>query len=123
MKQTKEQTAIANKIKKWIKTAQETETKTRYFGLPITRLTSIKSLCKDDEISAHKFALFIIKRVFQKMNEVSRPQQFSVEEWNSDKQLIVDGINQMENYLETPDSEGKRIFWTLLREIENRQGG
>lgn len=122
MKQTKEQTAIANKIKKWLKTAQETETETRYFGLPITRLTSIKSLCKDDEISAQQFALFIMKRIFQKMNEMSRPERFSVEEWDSDKQLIAESINQMENYLETPSSEGNQRFRTLLREIENRQG-
>lgn len=122
MKQPKGQTAIANKIKKWIKTAQDTETKARYFGLPITRLTSIKSLCKDDEISAQKFALFIIEKILQKMDEMSCPQHFSVEEWNRDKQLIADGINQMKNYLETPDSERKQIFWTLLRAIENRQG-
>ncbi len=44
MPQTKEQKAVANKIKKWLKTAEETKTETRYFGLPITRLTSIKSL-------------------------------------------------------------------------------
>ena len=122
MKQTKEQTAIANKIKKWLITAQETETKTRFFGLPITRLTSIKSLCKDDEFSAQKFALFIIKRVFQEMNETPCPQRFSVEEWDSDKQLIADGINQMESYIETPESEGKQIFWTLLSKIRDRQG-
>lgn len=107
MKQTKEQTAIANKIKKWLKTAEETETETRYFGLPITRLTSIKSLCKDNEISAQQFALFIMKRIFQKMNEMSRPEWFSVEEWNSDKQLIADGINQMEKYLATPSGLSK----------------
>ena len=52
MKQPLLETAVANKIKKWLKTVKETETETRYFGLPITRLTSIKSLCKDDEKSA-----------------------------------------------------------------------
>ena len=56
------------------------------------------------------------------MNEIPCPQKFSAEEWNSDKQLIADGINQMESYLETPDPEGTQIFWTLLREIRNRQG-
>ena len=122
MKQTKEQTAIANKIKKWLKTAQETETETRYFGLPITRLTSIKSLCKDDEVSAQKFALFIIKIIFQEMNETPCPERFSIEDWDSDKQLMADGISQMESYLEIPDSEGKKIFWTLLRKIQDRQG-
>ncbi len=122
MKQTKEQTAIANKIKKWLKTAEETQTETRYFGLPITRLTSIKSLCKNDLHSAQQFALFITQRIFQKMNEMSCPEWSSVEDWNIDKKLIADSINQMKNYLQTPSSEGKQVFRTLLREIENRQG-
>ena len=122
MKQTKEQTAIANKIKKWLKTAEETQTETRYFGLPITRLTSIKSFCKNDLHSAQQFALFIIQRIFQKMNEMSCPEWSSVEDWNIDKKLIADSINQMKNYLQTPSSEGKQVFRTLLKEIENRQG-
>jgi hypothetical protein len=46
MKQNKQQLAIAKKIKKWIQTTQEVE-KTR-FAIPITRLTSIKSLCVDE---------------------------------------------------------------------------
>ena len=122
MKQTKEQTAIANKIKKWLKTAEETQTETRYFGLPITRLTSIKSLCKNDLHSAQQFALFITQRIFQKMNEMSCPEWSYVEDWNIDKKLIADSINQMKNYLQTPSSEGKQVFRTLLKEIENRQG-
>ncbi len=122
MKQTKEQTAIANKIKKWLKTAEETKTETRYFGLPITRLTSIKSLCKNDLHSAQQFALFITQRIFQKMNEMSCPEWSYVEDWNIDKKLIADSINQMKNYLQTPSSEGKQVFRTLLKEIENRQG-
>ena len=122
MKQTKEQTAIANKIKKWLKTAQETKTETRYFGLPITRLTSIKSLCKDNEISAQHFALFIMQKVSQRMNEMPRPEWFSEEEWESDQQLISDGINQMSSYLENPTSTGKQGLRALLTEIESRQG-
>jgi hypothetical protein len=47
MKQNKQQLAIAKKIKKWIQTTQEVE-KAR-FAIPITRLTSIKSLCVDAE--------------------------------------------------------------------------
>ena len=122
MPQTKEQKAVANKIKKWLKTAEETKTETRYFGLPITRLTSIKSLCKTDESSAQEFALFIIERVYQKMNEMTCPEWSSLEDWNIDKQLIDDSINQMKNYLQTPILEGKQGFRTRLREIENRQG-
>ena len=122
MPQTKEEKAVANKIKKWLKTAEETKTETRYFGLPITRLTSLKSLCKNDESSAQQFALFIIQRVSQKMNEMSCPEWSSVEDWDIDKQLIADSINQIKNYLQTPSFEGKQVFRTLLKEIENRQG-
>ncbi len=122
MQQTKEQKAVANKIKKWLKTAEETKNETRYFGLPITRLTSIKSLCKNDESSAQQFALFIIEKVYQKMNEMTCPEWSSLEDWNIDKQLIADSINQMENYLQTPNIEGQQGFRTILREIENRQG-
>ncbi|MCC3600076.1 MULTISPECIES: hypothetical protein [unclassified Microcoleus] len=62
MKQNNQQRANANKIKKWIQATQEVE-KTR-FAIPITRLTSIKSLCVD-AVAAEKFALYIAQRVQQ----------------------------------------------------------
>ncbi len=122
MKQTKLETAVANKIKKWLKTVKETETETRYFGLPITRLTSIKSLCQDDEKSAERFALFIIQKVDHKMNNMSRPEHYSEEEWNNDQQFIAEGIKLMEEYIEDPNSEKKQEMFRLLREVENSQG-
>lgn len=122
MKHTKEQTAIVNKIKKWLQTAEETKADTYHFGINITRLTSIKSLCQNDPIAAGKFALFIIQRVYQNMNEMSRPEHFSVEDWRDDKQLISEGINLMENYLQNSEPEVKPKMRSLLNKINDRQG-
>ena len=77
MKPNNQQRATANKIKKWIQATQEVE-KTR-FAIPITRLTSIKSLCAD-EVAAQKFALYIAQRVQQQINQATCPEHFSGEE-------------------------------------------
>ena len=73
MKQNKQQLAIAKKIKKWIQTTQEVE-KAR-FAIPITRLTSIKSLCVD-EVAAEKFGLYIAQGVQQQMERANCPEHF-----------------------------------------------
>jgi hypothetical protein len=56
---------LLRKSKNWIQTTQEFE-KAR-FAIPITRLTSIKSLCVD-EVAAEKFALYIAQGVQQQIN-------------------------------------------------------
>ena len=78
MKQNKQQLAIAKKIKKWIQTTREVE-KAR-FAIPITRLTSIKSLCVD-EVAAEKFALYLARLVPLQMDRANCPEHFTDEEW------------------------------------------
>jgi hypothetical protein len=89
MKQNNQQRATANKIKKWIQTTKEVE-KTR-FAIPITRLTSIKSLCTD-EVAAEKFALYIAQRVQQLRNQATCPEHFTGEEWEQQQQLVDEAI-------------------------------
>lgn len=62
MKQKNTQAAIATKIKKWVEAAKQLRTENIIFALPITRLTSIKSLCQD-EVAAEQFALYLAKVV------------------------------------------------------------
>ena len=71
MKQNNQQRATANKIKKWIQATSDVE-KAR-FALPITRLTSIKSLCVD-EVAAEKFGLYIARLVQQQINQATCPE-------------------------------------------------
>jgi hypothetical protein len=77
MKQNTQQLAIAKKIQKGIQTAREFE-KAR-FAIPITRLTSIKSLCVD-EVVAESFALYIARLVKQQMDRATCPEHFTNEE-------------------------------------------
>jgi hypothetical protein len=119
MKQNKQQLAIAKKIKKWIQTTQEVE-KGR-FAIPITRLTSIKSLCVD-EVAAEKFALYIARLVKQQMERATSPEHFTNEEWTQQKQLVGEAITLMQSYLEGPSYESRQSLRNLLRDIDGLQG-
>jgi len=119
MKQNKEQLAIAKKIKKWIQTTQEVEK--ALFAIPITRLTSIKSLCVD-EVAAEKFALYIARLVQQQMDRATCPEHFTNEEWTQQKQLVDEAITLMQSYLESPCYESRQSLRNLLREIDGLQG-
>ncbi len=121
MKQTAQQTKFAAKIKKWVEAAQQLRTQNIRLALPITRLTSIKSLCQDD-IAAKKFALHFSKQVEQQINTDSSSNTLSPEEWETHKTVIADGIEMMERYLETPTHEGKQFFGRLLKQINDLQG-
>src|SRR4028119_1596348 len=106
MKQNKQQLAIAKKIKKWIQATQEVE-KAR-FAIPITRLTSIKSLCVDEEVAAEKFALYIARLVQQQINQANCPEHFTDEEWEQQKQLVGEAIALMDSYRENPSYESRQ---------------
>ena len=91
-------------------------------ALPITRLTSIKSLCQD-EAAAQQFALYICKRVVQQVNNASYPSHLSFDEWESHKALITDAIAVMESYyLKTHIDDGKPCLCQLLKQIDRLQG-
>ena len=119
MKHNKQQLAIAKKIKKWIQTTQEVE-KAR-LAIPITRLTSIKSLCVD-EVTAEKFALYIAQRVQQQINQAICPEHFTSEEWAQQQQLVDEAITLMQSYLESPSYESRQSLRNLLRDIDGLQG-
>ena len=113
--------AIAAKIKKWVEAAQQLQTEKIILALPITRLTSIKSLCQDER-AAEQFALYLSQRVQQQMNEAECPEKLSPEEWETHKNLVADAIAQMESYLATQDVQGKQSIQGLLRQIDQWQG-
>ncbi|MEG4218894.1 hypothetical protein QUA27_26670 [Microcoleus sp. Pol14C6] len=119
MKQNKQQLAIAKKIQKWIQATQEVE-KAR-FAIPITRLTSIKSLCAD-EVAAEKFAFYIARLVLQQMDLANCPEHFTDEEWQQQKQLVGEALALMDSYRENPSYESRQSLKSLLRDIDGLQG-
>ena len=118
--QSKSQLAI--KIKKWVETALELSINYTGFALPITRLTSIKSLCKVDALPAEKFALYISKLVLQQANDAECPDNTTPEEWEIHKSLMTHAIAQMESFLESPTPVHTQSLWSLLKQIDQLQG-
>ena len=121
MSQKSKQRATANKIKKWLKAAIELSSGKFKYALPITRLTSIKSLCEDETV-AQQFAFHIAQKVQQVMNQAEPSSGLTSEEWSTHKKLMADGIAQMESYLANPTDEGNQAIWKLLKQIDNLQG-
>jgi hypothetical protein len=117
----KSQTTIANKIKKWVQTALLLSNNYTGFAIPITRLTSIKSLCSDT-IAARKFALYLSKRVLQQAVSAPCPDNINFEEWDIHKSLMTDAIADMERFLEHPTPFNNRFLWSYIQQINTLQG-
>jgi hypothetical protein len=121
MTSKRQQTATANKIKKWLEVAKQLHLDPPIFAIPITRLTSIKSLCQERE-AAQQFAVDIAQKVKTQMNETERPERIPPEEWESHQTVMNKAVSQMEAYVETPTPEGKQMLRAILTEINGLQG-
>jgi hypothetical protein len=121
LKQQNTKTAIANKIKKWVETAQELSNEQFRFAIPITRLTSIKSLCQDEVAAAH-FALYLAKILQAQMQSESCPSHLSPSEWETHTTVVANAVTEMERYIENPLPEGKQPLSQLLKQIDELQG-
>ncbi|MCT7986720.1 hypothetical protein NG796_25940 [Laspinema sp. A4] len=116
---TSEDTKIANILKRWLNTANELEADTsRYF--PITRLTSVKSLCRNRK-SAQQFALHIAQRVQQSMTQAPAPDYFEPAEWDAHQQIVAEAIALMQRAMaDEPDTQ--ELLRTLIKQIDSFQG-
>ncbi len=113
------QTKIANIIKKWLITVEELQSSR--FAIAITRLVSIKSLCSDQS-ATRKFGLYIAKRVQEKMNEESCPENFSSEEWELDQTIVAEAIALMEKQTQESTLENTEEIYKILKKIKDLQG-
>lgn len=83
---TKPNKNVAPKIRKLAETARELR-QTKY-ALSITRLTSLKSLCQEEDVAAN-FALYIAKLAVKQMESSQSTRSFLGEEaWTEHSQLI-----------------------------------
>ncbi|MGF1490697.1 MAG: hypothetical protein ACFBSE_26695 [Prochloraceae cyanobacterium] len=108
-----------------MKTIQELQSKIRnksyIIAIPITRLTSIKSLCEDSK-AAQNFALHLSLKLKQKISEISIESSLTSEEWEIQKKIIENSIDLMQNYLESESAESRQSIHDLLRQIDLFQG-
>ena len=114
----KVQANITKKIKKLSTIAQDLRNGKSF---NITRLTTIKSLCKDPETASH-FVLYIAKLTIEKMEE-KEPNYLSSKRWITHKKLVEKAIQAMENYLrskEPKENEELKKICRGLRELQSK---
>jgi hypothetical protein len=121
VKQKNNQTAIANKIKKWLETVQELSDEQFRFAIPITRLTSIKSLCQD-EAAATQFALYLAQALQARITADGCPSHIEFAEWAHHQTVITNAIAAMAGYVENQQPEQLQTLQELLRQIDKLQG-
>src|SRR5439155_24747694 len=101
--------AIAEKVRKF---ADMAEGLRRGQHFEITRLTTLKGLCKDPH-AARSFALFLAVQARRMAEEKKATERV--------KGLMDKAISEMQSYLDDPTKELKERLYDLLREIEKEQ--
>jgi len=101
--------AIIEKVRKFADIADALRRGQRF---EITRLTSIKGLCKESG-AARSFALFLAVHARKSAEEKNAAERL--------KELIARAIAEMESYLDDSTPERKERLSPLLNEIEDEQ--
>src|SRR5271157_5977631 len=100
---------IVKKVKKLSEIAEELR---QGKDFPVTRLTTIKSLCGEPEATA-AFALFLAQRIQSKMRQEQSPERY--------RELVDRAIKELKPYLTDLTEERKERLYSLCREIEAEQ--
>jgi hypothetical protein len=99
-------------IKKVKKLSEIAEALRQGKDFPVTRLTTIKSLCEDPEAAA-AFALFLAQRIQSKMRQEKCPERY--------RELVDRAVKELKPYLTDPTEERKGRLSSLCREMEAEQ--
>ena len=104
--------------------------------LSVTRLTSLKSLCRDPQV-ARRFALYLTNLTLDKM-DASCPERIDKEDWAKYRALIAQAVAGIQDNLEASrkeivsalgdilsqitrvQNEHQRVGWNVLRRIISR---
>lgn len=84
---------------------------------PITRLTTLKSLCVDLKC-ATRFALHLSKLSAAEAARGVRPQHLEAAAWRAHKALIARSVGQLESYVQRATPAKKKLLYELLAEVK-----
>ncbi len=111
--------AIAEKIKKLVQVANELPASR---GFNITRLTVIKSLCKEIE-TASSFVMYLSQLTKERMDKEKRPDYIPKNKWLQHKELVNEAVLMMGDYVVQRKTEGRKtaVQETLsrMRQLQN----
>ncbi len=101
--------AVVEKVRKFAEIAEGLRRGERF---EITRLTSLKDLCKDSG-AARSFAMFLAVHARKKALEKKVPERV--------ERLMARAITEMKSFLDDPNEGRRERLYPLLREIEQEQ--
>jgi hypothetical protein len=81
----------------------------------ITRLTTLKTLCEDPEVTAH-FAVYLARHTSRRANK-SNSGHLSKDELHNE--LIARSVERLGRYVERPSDSEREALREVLRELEN----
>jgi hypothetical protein len=97
------------------------EAKHCQFAVSITRLTVLKSLCREPEV-ASRFVTYLARRIRQKVEgQAKRPGYLAMAEWKRHREMIGQGVTALEQYLEQPSEDQRSRLRVLFRELSEEQ--
>ena len=100
---------IVKKVKKLSEVAEELR---QGKDFPVTRLTTIKSLCGEPEAAA-AFALFLAQKIQSKMRQEESPERY--------RELVDRAVKELKPSLTDSTEERKERLSSLCREMEAEQ--
>ena len=86
--------------------------------LSITRLTVLKSLCRETE-RAHRFVVYLARRTFNAMEQPKSPQPTATEP--SHRRMMVEALEGMDAWLRSPGEEIRRTLSALHNQMRAEQ--
>lgn len=106
---------IRRKVAKLAATAQALQEGTEtYFS--ITRLTSLKSLCRNPQTARH-FCLYLAERTQERMEAASRPKHIGEADWAQYKALVAEAVAGIRCDLERPTAESLSTLRDKLSKV------
>jgi hypothetical protein len=81
----------------------------------ITRLTTLKTLCEDPEVTAH-FAVYLARHTSRRANKCNSGHLSKDELHN---ELIARSVERLGRYVERPSDSEREALREVLRELEN----
>jgi hypothetical protein len=88
------------------------------WAINVTRLTSLKSLCRDPEV-AHRFVTYLARKTLDRVEEKKDPPGNSVAQLH--REMMAEAVVEMETWLREPTETRHRHLWELLGRIRDEQ--
>ncbi len=105
--------AVLSRVRKLARIARELSEGADF---SITRLTTLKSLCEDPEVTA-QFAVYLARHASLRANNRSNSGHLNKDELHND--LITRSVERLGRYVERPSDSEREALREVLRELES----